>query len=147
MKKLLEVLIDEKNGELHFSTEHPLETDVEKLMKHPEKAESMFKMAIKSMIKCGWEDKDYTIYPIVRVLSMAEIMSCAQPYEQAEEFWSTMMFSFIPQHEKFANRLKKPFGVNPKDIVRPITFGGPFSMFRGGSFPIQPEDEPDLTVN
>ena len=57
--------------------------------------------------------------------------ACAEPYLQAEEFWSTMMFGCIPSYEEYADSLKRKYGDNPKLKQRPISFGSGF-----GTMPI-----------
>ena len=59
-------------------------------------------------------------------LQMGEIISCAEPYDNAEQLWSTMMFSFIPHYERYSSSLKKPYGFDPSNIIRPIS--GVFPM-------------------
>lgn len=43
----------------------------------------------------------------IRYLSMAEIITCAEPYEGAEQLWSSLMFEYLPHYERFSDQLKK----------------------------------------
>lgn len=95
----------------------------------PKQFDSFTKQLIKVLVRKFFGEKNTGISKIIRVLSMAEICACSEPYAQAEEFWSTMMFDFIPHTEKYADNLKKQFGYNPKKKQRPITFGDT-SMFQ-----------------
>ena len=81
----------------------------------PKQFDSFTKQLIKVLVRKFFGEKNTCISKIIRVLSMAEICACSEPYAQAEEFWSTMMF--------------KQFGYNPKKKQRPITFGDT-SMFQ-----------------
>ena len=127
MKKFLEVLMDE-NGELHFSTDLVFADDVvnppKDMEKYAEEALQMHKTAIRSLIDTLWREKNYNVSKAIRYLSMAEINATREPYESAETFWFAMMFDYLPYFENYSNRLKKPYGFNPRKMTRPITFDG-----------------------
>jgi len=55
---------------------------------------------------------------------MAEMIACAEPYDQAEQLWSTMMFDYIPHYEHYSSSLKKPYGYDPSKMIRPIVGDG-----------------------
>lgn len=142
MNKFLEVLVDE-NGTYHFSTEEPFITEEELAAgDNPAKTEHMkachkrLTQLVHDMTEFMWKTKDQNVCQAVRLLAMAEILACAQPYERAEEFWSMMMFHTIPQFEDFAAVIKKSYGFDDRDVTRPL-IGGPLV---GGSdimaFPI-----------
>lgn len=128
MKKFLEVLMDD-DGLLHVSTDFEFPDSVVsppgELAKRAGEMEDLNKKAIRSLITEAWKNRNYHPSKAIRILAMAEIMACAQPYENAEEFWRVMMFDYIPHHEKFASNLKRPFGFNASEVVRPIKVGGP----------------------
>ena len=75
------------------------------------------------MVNAMWKERNYHVSKAIRYLSMAEIITCAEPYDNAEHFWSAMMFDYIPYYEKFSTELKKPYGFNPSKMIRPMTFG------------------------
>ena len=113
MKKFLEVLVDE-DGSLHFSTDYEFpEGDVsqEEMSIYLERS----RKAIGGLVDEGWKNSNHHPSKAIRCLAMAEIMACAEPYERAEEFWSTMMFGYIPYFEKYAAKLKNKYvsGVFP----------------------------------
>ena len=70
-----------------------------------------------------WQNQEQKVSQAVRLVAMAEILGCAQPYEHAEEFWSLMMFHTIPQFEKFAAAIKKPYGFDDRAVTRPLAGG------------------------
>lgn len=102
-------------------------------LKNPKKFDSFLKKVTSAIIKKMWGEKNTGISKIIRVLSMAEVSACAEPYSQAEEFWSTMMFSYIPRTEKYYDSLKKQYGNYHGPQQRPISFGDT-SMFQLNSF-------------
>ena len=120
--KLLEVSIDE-NGQIGIDSMN--DEFLEKFLSEakPEKKEELFRSLLVEMTDKMWKDRKTGVSRVIRLLSMAEICTCAQPYSQAEEFWSTMMFSFIPHYEIFSSSLKQKYGFKPGDVVRPYTFG------------------------
>lgn len=135
MKKVLEVIIDD-DGKMKFSSEYNLGL-----------TKDDYKLAIEGLVECLWKDKNEDIYPIIRVLGMAEMMSTAQPYSLVESFWSTMMFSFIPRMEKFATELKSKYGFKDEEVTRPMRWGdqGYFDMLSMEmpiSGPIDDQDSP-----
>ena len=122
MKTLLEILIDDEgNIDLRSGNEHILDNYFS--VNDPEKAKSFFRKVLSTVIDRMWKNRNTCISKAIRLLSMAEM--CAQ----AEEFWSTMMFSLIPKTEKYADSLKKKYGYDPDSKHRPITFGD-VSAFR-----------------
>ena len=128
MKTLLEILIDDEgNIDLRSGNEHILDNYYS--VNDPEKAKSFFRKVLSTMIDRMWKNRNTCISKAIRLLSMAEMCACAEPYAQAEEFWSTMMFSLIPKTKKYADSLKKKYGYDPDSKQRPITFGD-VSAFR-----------------
>ena len=135
MKKFLEVLVDE-DGKFHFSTEEEFVTEEvfaaenpRAQMGHVKECDKRLKQLVHDMTEYMWKTKDQGICQAVRMVAMAEILGCAQPYERAEEFWSLMMFHTIPQFEKFAAAIKKPYGFDDRAVTRPIVGGA----WAGGS--------------
>lgn len=134
MKKFLEVLEDD-NGNIIMNTDVEFFDELDNPSKDFKDNARFFDKTIKRLIKAmteiAWEKKNYHVSKAVRFLTLAETISGAQPYDSAEQLWSTMMFSFIPRYESFADKLKKPYGFNPADVTRPITVPGPInaSMF------------------
>jgi len=92
-------------------------------LKNPQKFDSFLKRITTAIIKKMWGEKNTSLSKIIRVLSMAEISACAEPYSQAEEFWSTMMFNYIPRTEKQYSSLKQQYGNYRGPEQRPISFG------------------------
>ena len=135
MKKLLEVLVDEK-GDMHLSTDFVFHDSVENppldMKEEARQIDIMNRQMIRGLVKAMWGEKNIHVSKAIRLLHIGEIMACAQPYENAEEFWYTMMFSVIPHYEKFASDLKKPYGYNPKQIVRPVGGVFPFNLSNSG---------------
>lgn len=129
MKKFLEVLVDD-NGEMLFSTDFEFSDSIESppkdLGKEAKLLDHRNRQVMSGLINAVWRDHNLNVSKAIRFLSMAEIISCAQPYEAAELFWSTMMFSFIPHYEKFSTSLKKPYGFDPSKVTRPV--GGVFPL-------------------
>lgn len=145
MKKFLEVLVDE-NGKFHFSTEEEFVTEEafaaenpRAQLDHAQEIDTLLKRLVHDMTEFMWQNKEQRVSQAVRLVAMAEILGCAQPYEHAEEFWSLMMFNTIPQFEKFAAAIKKPYGFDERAVNRPL-MGGPLL---GGPdilpFPFQPQ--------
>ena len=139
MKKFLEVLVDE-DGQMSFSTDFEFADSVDNppsdLMALMAKNDDLNKKAIRGMVDQIWKKRDQHASKAIRYLAMAEIMACAEPYDHAEQFWWTMMFSYIPHYEKLANKLKRPFGYDPSKMIRPVSFGGgtsvmPMKGFKG----------------
>ena len=137
MKKFLEVLMDE-DGQMHLSTDFEFADSAgispADLMELMAKNDDLNRKAIRSMIDQIWKNKDHHACKAIRYLAMAEIMACAEPYDHAEQFWWTMMFNYLPHYEKFANKLKRPFGYDPSKIIRPKTFGGGTSVMPMNGF-------------
>lgn len=144
MKKFLEVLVDE-DGKFHFSTEEEFVTEEafaaenpHAQLDHAQEIDKLLKRLVHDMTEFMWQNKEQRVSQAVRLVAMAEILGCAQPYEHAEEFWSMMMFHTIPQFEKFAAAIKKPYGFDERAVNRPLV-GGPLV---GGPdilpFPFQP---------
>jgi hypothetical protein len=133
MKKFLEVLIDD-NGEFHLESEFDFSRifNFDNLKEY----EGINRSVLKAFSECIWKDRNNGPSYAVRLLSMAEIAATAEPYDMAEQFWSTMMFSYIPHYENYCDRLKKPYGFNPQLVTRPITVGDPKSFITGSIFPL-----------
>lgn len=147
MKKIMEVLLDD-DGSVTFRSECNYSFfggDLITPTKPSKKLDKTFKKVIEGFVKCIWEEGNTQISSVVRILSMAEMMACAQPYSQVEEFWSNMMFSFVPRMEKYSANLKTKYGFKDEDVVRPLSFGNPII---GGSIMPMPdpcfEDAPFL---
>ena len=143
MKKFLEVLVDE-DGKFHFSTDEVFITEEEFASQprqtkaaHMKEYENKLRGLIHDTTEFMWKTKNQRFSQAVRMVAMAEILGCAQPYEHAEEFWSLMMFHTIPQFEAFAAAIKKPYGFDDRAVTRPLVggplVGGPDIM----AFPIQ----------
>ena len=115
MKKFLEVLVDD-DGNLHLNTDYEFADSVE----NPPTDMNKFQEENDLLLK---QDTLNRMWILRRYLSMAEIISDVQPYDNAEQLWSAMMFYFIPHYEKFSTQLKKPYGFNPSRVIRPMTFG------------------------
>ena len=135
MKKFLEVLVDE-DGKFHFSTEEEFVSEeafaVENpraKVEHAKEIDKLLKRPVHDMTEFMWQNQEQKVSQAVRLVAMAEILGCAQPYEHAEEFWSLMMFHTIPQFEKFAAAIKKPYGFDDRAVTRPIVGGA----WAGGS--------------
>ena len=128
MKKFLEVLEDE-NGNFIMKTDVEFFDELDNPPKDFNTASAFFdktvKRLIKAMTETGWRDENVHVSKAIRYLTLAETISCDQPYDNAEQLWSTLMFSFIPHYESFADKLKKPYGYNPSTVIRPMTIPGP----------------------
>ena len=126
MKKFLEVLVDD-DGKFHFSTEEVFVSEEELTAEncraqwgHAVEYDRRLKQLVHDMTDYMWRTKDQAISQAVRLVSMAEILGCAQPYERAEEFWSLMMFDVIPQLEAFAAKIKRSYGFDDRTVSRPL---------------------------
>ena len=129
MKKFLEVLVDE-DGKFHFSTEEEFVTEEafaaenpRAKVEHAKEIDKLLKRLVHDMTEFMWQNQEQKVSQAVRLVAMAEILGCAQPYEHAEEFWSLMMFHTIPQFEKFAAAIKKPYGFDDRAVTRPLVGG------------------------
>ena len=104
---------------------------------HAQEIDKLLKQLVHDMTEFMWQNQEQKVSQAVRLVAMAEILGCAQPYEHAEEFWSLMMFNTIPHFEEFAAAIKKPYGFNERSVTRPLVggplVGGPDIM----AFPIQ----------
>ena len=144
MKKFLEVLVDD-DGKFHFSTEEAFVTEEEfaaencrAQLGHAAECDRRLKQLVHDMTEYLWRTRDQAICQAVRLVSMAEILGCAQPYERAEEFWSLMMFDAIPKLEAFASAIKRSYGFDDRTVSRPLV-GGPLVDGRELTvLPIQP---------
>lgn len=138
MRKFLEVLMDD-DGALHMSTDFTFVDDIDNppadIAQYAKEADKMHRTAIRAMVETMWKDRNLNVSKAIRYLSMAEVMACAEPYDNAEHLWSALMFDYIPYYEKFANKLKTPYGYDPTHIIRPITMGNP-SFFKTGIMPL-----------
>jgi len=116
MKKFLEVLMDD-NGELHMSTDcvfaDSIENPPEDLAAYEKEMDQLHRKAIRGVVNAVWKEKKLDVSKAIRYLSMAEIITCAEPYEGAEELWYAMMFDYLPYYERYSDRLKIPYGYNP----------------------------------
>jgi len=152
MRKLLEALVDE-NGHLTLFTDFEFYDAVENPAPSETAArrqlDSISRMAIEGMVPVIWRDRNYRVSKAIRYLSQAEVITCAEPYDNAEHLWAALMFDYIPHYEKFADKLKIPYGYDPSRIIRPIIGGSGISTMplsgvedlfadnvpSGGSFP------------
>lgn len=130
MRKLLEALVDE-NGHLTLYTDFEFYDAVENPAPSKKAAkkqlDSISRMAIEGMVPVIWRDRNYRVSKAIRYLSQAEVITCAEPYDNAEHLWSALMFDYIPHYEKFADGLKIPYGYDPSRIIRPIIGGNGLS--------------------
>lgn len=130
MKKFLEVLMDDE-GLLHLSTDFEFadsrDNPPSDITAHMAELDDLHKRAIRSLVNEVWKNRNQHPSKAIRILAMAEIIACAEPYDHAEQFWSTMMFDYIPGYEKLASSLKKPFGYDPSRMIRPVS-----GVFTGG---------------
>ena len=140
MKKFLEVLMDDE-GLLHLSTDVEFNDEIENpptnMKEHLLQVDDLNRRTIRSMVTELWKNHNLNVSKAIRFLSMAEIIACAEPYDQTEQFWSAMMFDYIPSYEKMSSALKIPFGFDPSKMIRPITMssapmGMPFTPFGFG---------------
>ena len=126
MKKFLEVLVDDE-GNLHLSTDYEFADSVENppvdMKQYQEESDLLFRQTIRGVVNALWKERKINVSKAIRYLSMAEIISDVQPYDNVEQLWSAMMFDYIPQYEKFSAQLKTPYGFNPSKVIRPMTFG------------------------
>ena len=129
MKRFLEVLVDE-DGKFHFSTDEVFTTAEEfaaedNLSKaaHLNEYEKMLRKLIHDLTEYMWRNKEQRVSQAIRMVAMAEILGCSQPYEHAEEFWSLMMFHTIPQFERYAAAIKKRYGFDDRSVHRPYIGG------------------------
>ena len=141
MKKFLEVLVDE-DGTFHFSTDETFVTEEEFASEnryaqrmHMEECDARLKQMVRDLTGYMWRTQDQYIPQAIRVVSMAEILGCAQPYERAEEFWDLMMFNTIPQLEEFAADIKRKYGFDNRRVTRPVVGGSMFGNPDILSFP------------
>lgn len=127
MKKFLEVLVDE-NGNYTVHSDCEFFDDVQNPPKDFKTASSVFdktvKPLIKALVETVWKDRNVNVSKAIRYLTLAETISNVQPYDDAEQLWSTLMFGFIPHYEAYADKLKKPYGYKPSQTIRPITIPG-----------------------
>ena len=134
----------DEDGKFHFSTDEVFITEEEFASQprqtkaaHMKEYENKLRGLIHDTTEFMWKTKNQRFSQAVRMVAMAEILGCAQPYEHAEEFWSLMMFHTIPQFEAFAAAIKKPYGFDDRAVTRPLVggplVGGPDIM----AFPIQ----------
>jgi hypothetical protein len=136
MKTIMTFSMDE-NGQVEITTGNEDLFDKFADPADGKKAESFFREVMTKMVGKIWGDHNTCMSKVVRILSMAEVCSSGAPYEQAEDFWSTMMFSVIPNTEKYLNPLKSFYGFDPKRIERPRIVGNT-SFFQIG----KPNDYP-----
>ena len=134
----------DEDGRFHFSTEETFVTEEEfasenryAQRRHMEECDARLRQMVRDLTDFMWRTKDQHIPQAIRVVSMAEILGCAQPYERAEEFWDLMMFHTIPQLEEFAADIKREYGYDDSAVIRPLVggplVGGPDIM----AFPVQ----------
>ena len=135
MKKFLEVLVDE-DGKFHFSTEEEFVTEEafaaenpRAKVEHAKEIDKLLKRLVHDMTEFMWQNKQQKVSQAIRLISMAEMLGGAQPYEMAEDFWGAMMFHCIPAYEAFAAEIKKPFGFDSKAVTRPVTGGSGVQVF------------------
>ena len=124
MKKFLVVLMDD-NGELHLSTDIEFSDSIERPVKDIKAFEKIYdkinRRAIRGLVNAVWNEKNLDVAKAIRYLSMAEIITCAEPYQGIEELWYSMMFHYLPHYERYSDQLKVPYGYNPSNKVRPLS--------------------------
>ncbi len=120
MKQLLEIVIQD-DGTLDLKC-HNEELANKILSQKPKVYEKQLKSMIAKMVKIIWGEKNTGISKLVRFLSMAEMCACAEPYSQAEEFWSVMMFSLIPHLEDYAKQEKQKYAKYSGAQQKPLTY-------------------------
>ena len=125
MKKYLEILVDEEGNFLFSTDEQPLK-GIDNHVK--EKDLNLLKLT-EALVKECWKNQNQVFNQLIRTLSMAEALSCAQPYSMVEEYWSTMMFSTIPFYEKKVAKMKIPYGYKDREVIRPKVFSPGMSIF------------------
>ena len=125
-------------GQFHFSTDFRFpdskDNPLTDLKAYESECDDLTKRLIRSIVAEMWGKRNQHPFKAIRHLAMAEIISCAEPYDNAEHFWSAMMFDYIPLYEKMASKLKKPYGYDSSKIIRPIT------MSSFGMMPMLPMD-------
>lgn len=126
-KKMLEILVDE-NGEYTFNCEFspiasPDPFAKREMLKAEKEIEKIVRKLIDEYIEGG------PLSQVIKVLSIADIAASIQPYEQIEELWANMMFSYLPKNEKRLRRIKESKGFKVK-VIEPQTFG------QWGAFPM-----------
>lgn len=89
MQKLLEVTINDQ-GNLDIQSDNEQILDEYVTLNDLKKAKVFFDKLLVVMVDRMWKDRNTGISKIVRLLSMAEICACAEPYAQIEELWSTI---------------------------------------------------------
>lgn len=120
MKQLLEIVIQD-DGTLDLRCHN--EELADKVLSHkPKVYEKQLKSMIAKMVKIIWGEKNTGLSKLVRFLSMAEMCACAEPYSQAEEFWSIMMFSLIPRIEDYAKQEKQKYAKYSGAQQKPLTY-------------------------
>ncbi len=122
MKNLLQVFINDE-GELDFLAENEDWLDGKWSQDNLKQSMAFFNSILSKMVDRIWGESDTCVSKVIRLLSMAEMCACSEPYVQAEEFWSMMMFDFIPYIEKYADSLKTKFGYDPDAKQRPFVAG------------------------
>ncbi len=126
MKKFLEVIVDDE-GNLHLSTDYEFADSVENpptdLKTYEAENDRLCRQTIRGVINALWKERNIHVNKAIRYLSMAEIISNAEPYDCAEHFWDAMMFDYIPNYEKYSSKLKTPYGYDPSKMIRPIQIG------------------------
>lgn len=142
-KKLLEVSVRD-DGNFIILTEN--EDYLKGLLNpdRPEEIDAVIRKMIREVVRTMWGDQDRGIAFsfIVRILSMAEICSCAEPYQRLEEFWMTMISTTIPMMENYSDALKVQFGDEPWKKVRPLTMvDGEFVSVPAGMTQIKEGDK------
>ncbi|MBR5175946.1 MAG: hypothetical protein IKW89_08475 [Bacteroidales bacterium] len=128
MKNLLHVFIDDE-GNLVLRTDNEKWFDENFPQGDLKRHAANFEKLLSGLVSSIWGEKNTCISKVIRLLSIAEICACSEPYAQAEEFWSMMMFDFIPFIEKYADSLKEQYGYDPESKQRPLVMGDT-SLFR-----------------
>lgn len=122
MKNLLQVFINDE-GELDFRTDNEQWFDENFSSDDLKRHAASFERLLSKMVDHIWGERNTCISKVIRLLSIAEMCSCSEPYAQAEEFWSMMMFDFIPFIEKRSDSLKAKYGYDPDSKQRPLVVG------------------------
>ena len=123
MKKFLEALVD-NNGHLTLYTDfHFYDSAFNRAPSYAaakKENDRYNRMMIEGMVPALWRDRNYDVSKAIRYLSMAEVISCAEPYDNAGHLWCALTSDYIPHYERLADRLKKPYGYHP--VFSPDSF-------------------------
>lgn len=98
MKKYLLVEVDE-DGKFHLSTDLPQDY-WDHFQRRPAQGEKALSKMMSSFVPAFWDGPNPLYMKLIRTVFIAGVLACAEPYCEAEDMWSTLMFSLIPRFEK-----------------------------------------------